>query len=121
MANTSDSGGSEGEIIRLKRAGRRGKIEVYLDVLKAVESEGYVGPTRLMYLSNLPLASLKQILKSLIGKGLVDELKISDRRRTYRLTEKGRKAVEALEEVNSIVGRRRISGNAGCELHQPSK
>ena len=67
-------------------------MEVLLDILDAV-SEGSVGPTKVMYRSNLSWLLFQESLDFLIANGLLIE-EFDSVRRSYRLTEKGFKVLK---------------------------
>jgi len=71
---------------------RRSKMEVLLDILDAV-SEGSVGPTKIMYRSNLSWLLFQESLDFLLANGLLLE-ELDSMRRSYRLTEKGFKVLK---------------------------
>ena len=76
---------------------RRSKLEIYLDVLKAVSETG-----RLTHIGNLANLSWKDTMKHLEFlelKGFVKAMKNSNRRAKYVLTQKGFEALEALQEI----------------------
>jgi len=50
---------------------KRSKIEIYLDVLKAIK-KGTYKPTRIMYRTNLSWKPLMEVLDALNNQGLVN-------------------------------------------------
>jgi predicted transcriptional regulator len=68
--------------------GKRSRLEMYLDVLEKI-NQGVSKPTNIMYKCNLSWRPLKEILRSLIEKGLVEETK-RDNHKHYRITKKGK-------------------------------
>jgi len=76
---------------------RRSKLEIYLDVLKAVSETG-----RLTHIGNLANLSWKDTIKHLEFlelKGFVKAMKNSNGRAKYVLTQKGFEALEALQKI----------------------
>jgi predicted transcriptional regulator len=70
---------------------RRSRLEIYFDVLKALD-RGINKPTRVMYKANLSWSSLQYTFESLIDGGftVVDSNMKSKR---YRITDKERRAL----------------------------
>jgi len=76
---------------------RRSKLEIYLDVLKAVSETG-----RLTHIGNLANLSWKDTMKHLEFlelKGFVKAMKNSNGKNEYTLTQKGFEALEALQKI----------------------
>jgi predicted transcriptional regulator len=67
---------------------RRSKLEIYLDVLKAIGA-GSEKPTHIMYKANLSWVVLRGCLQNLKEQGLVSESSVDDGRTVYHLTNKG--------------------------------
>jgi len=80
---------------------KRSKLEIYLDVLKAVKL-GINKPTNIMYKCNLAWKPFKKILNSLIENGLLTPVE-NGNRRTYELTEKGRDVLRYLATAEALV------------------
>ena len=73
------------------------KLEIYLDVLKAVSETG-----RLTHIGNLANLSWKDTMKHLEFlelKGFVKAMKNSNGKNEYTLTQKGFEALEALQKI----------------------
>lgn len=77
---------------------RRSKLEIYLDVLKAIGA-GSEKPTHIMYKANLSWVVLRGCLQNLKEQGLVTETSVDDGRTVYHLTNKG---FELLNQFLSI-------------------
>jgi len=76
---------------------RRSKLEIYLDVLKAVSETG-----RLTHIGNLANLSWKDTMKHLEFlelKEFVKAMKNSNGKNEYTLTQKGFEALEALQKI----------------------
>ena len=78
-------------------------MEVLLDILDAV-SEGSVGPTKIMYRSNLSWLLFQESLDFLLANGLLEEF--DSVRRSYRLTDKGFKVLKGYKGIREelIIG-----------------
>ncbi len=79
---------------------RRSILEIYFDVLEAIES-GVDKPTLIMYGTNLSWSSLCDVFETLINSGFVREEKKKKSKRYY-ITEKGRNALS--HHLKSMVG-----------------
>jgi len=80
-----------------KMAHRRSRLEISLDVLRALK-KGIAKPTRVMYDASLSWILLQDILASLTTQGFVeayDFTHLRDKRSSvgYRLTQKGEKVI----------------------------
>lgn len=80
---------------------KRSRLEIYLEVLETIMS-GCNKPTNIMYKCNLSWISLKEILDSLIERGLITVVE-RNKRRLYLITERGRGIVSRLEETYSLL------------------
>ena len=77
--------------------GKRSRLEIYLDVLEKV-SRGVSRPTNIMYKCNLSWRPLQEVLKSLIEKGLIEEIEHRNHK-YYTITEKGKGILIYLEKL----------------------
>jgi predicted transcriptional regulator len=66
---------------------RRSKMEMYLDILRAIGS-GAEKPTHVMYKANLSWVVMRGFLENLKAQGLVEE-NLVEGRSTLRLTNRG--------------------------------
>lgn len=82
-------------------ARRRSKLELYLEVLRAV-SRGINKPTNIMYKCNLSWAISKEILDSLVEQNFISVIE-SNGRKVYRITEKGRRVLDYLVEAQDLL------------------
>lgn len=90
-------------------ARRRSKLELYLEVLKAI-SKGVNKPTNIMYRCNLSWANSREILKLLLKHNLINVVE-ENGRRIYKLTERGYEVLEHFNRAQILLaleGRRRI-------------
>jgi len=76
---------------------RRSKLEIYLDVLKAVSKTGRL--THIGNLANLSWNDTVKNLKFLELKGFVKAVKTSNGKNEYTLTQKGFEALEAFQQL----------------------
>jgi predicted transcriptional regulator len=87
-------------------SGRRSRFEIYVDVLIEIMN-GAKKPTKIMYGANLSYKPLKNIIKSLLDQGLLEEdpKKIKDKRTKviYRLTQKGVNVVRYYSKAKDLV------------------
>ena len=77
----------------------RSQAGIILDILEALERNGPLNVTRLMYHANLPYNRLRETLAKLLEQGLVVECEEA----RYRLTQKGREALQKLREVRGLL------------------
>lgn len=73
-----------------------------LDLLRALRDQPGLGTTRLLYAANLSHERLQEYLGDLKTKGLVVETAPSERK-TYQLSEPGRKLLIELERIRSFM------------------
>jgi predicted transcriptional regulator len=70
---------------------KRSRLEVYFDVLEAID-QGTIKPTRIMYKTNLCWTALHDVLNILTSREFIREEKMNKTKRYY-ITEKGRNAL----------------------------
>ncbi len=83
-------------------AKKRERLEVIYDILKAIrDNSNSIGPTRLLYASNLSPQMFKEYTSELLEKGFIilDEGKKS----TYSLDDKGFKFLERYSIVQDFI------------------
>lgn len=82
---------------------KRSKLEIYLDVLKAIR-DGEHRPTRIMYASNLSWKPLKLSLDQMIEKKLVTtETNDGNNRVSYFVTDKAKEIIEYFEHAKTMM------------------
>ncbi|MGB0651568.1 MAG: winged helix-turn-helix domain-containing protein [Thermoplasmatota archaeon] len=84
----------------------RSRSRIVLDILRAVRDEGDAQVTRLLLLSNLSHPRLKEHLDELTGKGWLaeaDDAEGTDGRRSWRLTEEGRRMLAELDRIDQAM------------------
>lgn len=82
---------------------RRSKLEMHIDVLKALAFHGRLKPTHIMYKANVNCGALKQCLDLLIQHDLVKEHTLHKKRHktrvVYSITERGLIALKNVMEI----------------------
>ena len=68
---------------------RRSKLEMHVDILKALARRGPLNLTHIMYEVNISCSILKNYLDFLIQQNLVVERRLHKRRAVYAITERG--------------------------------
>lgn len=82
---------------------RRSRLEIYIDVLRAI-NRGINKPTNIMFATNLSWKTLKEILKYLERRGII-ERKVIKKRKLFFITEKGKHVLNAFENlVTEFIG-----------------
>jgi predicted transcriptional regulator len=80
---------------------RRSKIELYVDVLRAVYN-GRRSPSRVVYAANLSYDRVMKCIDFLLEQGLVKRIDEEERKR-YVVTERGKEVVRYFDEVESAL------------------
>jgi len=81
---------------------KRSRLEIYLDILRAVAIESEKKPTRIMYKTNLSWIPLKEILNSMIVQGLL--IKNGYENKTeYAVTEKGLNVLRYFNKMREMI------------------
>ena len=82
---------------------RRSKLQMHIDVLKALAYHGRLKPTHIMYKANVNCIALKQCLDLLIQNNLVKEHTMNQKRAVYAITERGLTALKNVKEINNAL------------------
>ncbi len=86
---------------------RRSKLEIHIDVLKALACHGRLKLTHVMYKSGVNCGVLKQCLNLLIQHNLVEEHTLHKRGKktsvVYAITERGLTALRNAMEINNAL------------------
>jgi len=86
---------------------RRSKLELHLDILKALARHGPLKLTHIMYKANVNCDTLKQYLDFLIHHNLVVEQTLPKKRHqtrvVYAITERGRTVLKYFREINTAL------------------
>jgi len=74
---------------------------MYVDILKALASNGPLKITYIMYKANMNCSVTKQFLDSLIQQRLVEEQTVHKKKRktVYAITERGKTALNHFKEI----------------------
>ncbi len=82
---------------------RRSKLEIQIDILRALAYHGRLKPTHITYKANVNCSALKECLSFLLQRNLVKEQIISKKRKkrkVYSITELGLNALRNVKEIN---------------------
>jgi len=86
---------------------RRSKLEMYIDILKALARHGQLKLTHIMYKANVNCSTLKQYLDFLIQHNLVEEQTLHKKRNkkrvVYAITERGLTVLKYFKELNNAL------------------
>ena len=86
---------------------RRSKLELHVDILKALARHGPLKLTHIMYKANVNCDALKQYLEFLIQHNLVEEQTLHKKRHNtrvvYAITERGLTVLKYFREVNKAL------------------
>jgi predicted transcriptional regulator len=87
---------------------RRSKLEMHIDVLKALAYHGRLKPTHIMYKAKINSSVLKKCLDLLIQQNLVKERVVPMGRKNktsvlYTITERGLSALKDIKEINIVL------------------
>jgi len=84
---------------------RRSKLEITLDVLKAVR-DGVDKPTRIMYVANMSWNPTQELLERLVLEGhleVTEERTEKRSKKRYVITEKGLKVINYLRGAEALI------------------
>jgi len=84
---------------------RRSKLEITLDVLKAVR-DGVDKPTRIMYVANMSWNPTQELLERLVLEGHLDVTEERTEKRSkkrYVITEKGLNVISYLRGAEALI------------------
>ena len=82
---------------------RRSKLEIHIDILRALAYHGRLKPTHITYKANVNCSALKECLSFLLERSLVKEQIISKKRKkrkVYSITDLGLTALRNVKEIN---------------------
>ena len=85
---------------------RRSKLEIHIDILRALACHGRLKPTHITYKANVNCSALKECLDFLVKRNLVKEQTINQKRqkrRVYAITELGLTALRNVKEINDAL------------------
>ena len=81
---------------------RRGKLEMFIDILKALARHGPLKLTHIMYRANVNCSVLKEYLDYLMREKLIEEKKVGKKRVVYAITERGITVLKYFRELKSV-------------------
>jgi len=85
---------------------RRSKLEIHIDILRALAYHGRLKPTHITYKANVNCSALKECLDFLVERNLIKEQTISKRnqkRRVYAITDLGLTALRNIKEIDKAL------------------
>jgi predicted transcriptional regulator len=85
---------------------RRSKLEIHIDILKALACHGRLKPTHITYKANVNCSALKECIDFLVERNLIKEQLVNKRRRTrkfYAITEQGLTVLKNVKEINNAL------------------
>jgi len=81
---------------------RRSSIEIIADMLRL----GEAGKTEIMYSVNMSYFQLQKYLDFMLGRGLIDKVKLGNPSVTYRVTKKGISVLRSIDSLLECLGLR---------------
>ena len=85
---------------------RRSKLEIHIDILRALACHGRLKPTHITYKANVNCSALKECLDFLVERNLVKEQMVNKKRQTrkyYAITERGLTVLKNVREINNAL------------------
>lgn len=85
---------------------RRSKLEIHIDILRALACHGRLKPTHITYKANVNCSALKECLDFLVERSLVKEQMVSKNKKTrkfYAITEQGLTVLKNVREINNAL------------------
>jgi predicted transcriptional regulator len=85
---------------------RRSKLEIHIDILRALAYHGRLKPTHITYKANVNCSALKECIDFLLERNLIKEQSISRRKQTrkyYAITDLGLTALRNVKEINKAL------------------
>lgn len=85
---------------------RRSKLEIHIDILRALAYNGRLKPTHITYKANVNCSALKECLEFLMERNLIKEQSINRRKQTrkyYAITDLGLTALRNVKEINKAL------------------
>jgi predicted transcriptional regulator len=79
---------------------RRSNIQVIADMLRL----GEAGKTEIMYSANMSYFQLQKYLQFLTEKELIDKVTVGNPKITYRITDKGLRLLESIDNILEMLG-----------------
>jgi len=82
---------------------RRSKLEMHVDILKALAHRGPMKLTHITYKANVNFEALRACLDCLIKQNLVEERNVGKNRTVFVITQKGTTALKNFRELQQIL------------------
>ena len=82
---------------------RRSKMELYVDVLRALNRWGPLKQTHIMYKANLSSVNVKEFMDLFIEEEIIEKQTTSTKRAVYTITDKGKKILKVFRELRTIL------------------
>lgn len=82
---------------------RRSKLEMYVDILKALAHRGPLKLTHIMYKANVNCSVLREYLDFLLKQNLVEERNVGKIRTVFAITQKGITALKGFRELKQML------------------
>ena len=82
---------------------RRSKLEMYIDVLRALAYGGPLKLTYVMYKANVNFGVVTECLGFLTKEGLVEERIVGKKRVVYVITQRGITVIKGFREVKQLL------------------
>ena len=85
---------------------RRSKLEIHIDILRALACHGRLKPTHITYKANVNCSALKECLDFLVERNLIKEQRINKKRQTrkvYAITEQGLTVLKNAKKINNAL------------------
>jgi predicted transcriptional regulator len=85
---------------------RRSKLEIHIDILRALAYHGRLKPTHITYKANVNCSALKECLDFLVQRNLIKEQTINkkrQKRRVYAITDLGLTALRNVKEIDKAL------------------
>ena len=83
-------------------AKKRERLEVIHDILKVIMDNGKMGPTRLLYASNLSPQMFKEYIEELKNKNLIEQTE-NKGKKTFSLSKKGFEFLTKYKEMVAFI------------------
>lgn len=82
---------------------RRSKLEMYMDILRALAHGGPLKLTYVMYKANINFSVVAEYLSFLTREGLVEKRTVGKKRVVYAITQRGRTVIKGFRELMQML------------------